>query len=434
MSELPHDSGFSSGKMPSLRADAVEIVRRLRQAGHVAYLAGGCVRDELLGLTPKDYDVATDAPPTRVQQLFAPRTQAVGAAFGVILVRVGRSQIEVATFRTDGQYSDGRRPDAVTFADAQHDARRRDFTINGLFLDPLDGDRVIDLVGGQADLAERVLRAIGDPQLRFAEDYLRMLRAVRFAARFGLTIEPATDDAIRQNSARLTEIAPERVADELRRALVDPTRGEAWRLMRRFGFDALIFRRFDAPPSPHAGETDFPVLPDGVTFGVVLAISATWFLIPRLPPAEAESLFDTPWVRRIVAGLRNTLRLSNEESAELEGTLSGCGILLKEGPHRVATLKRALARPSIAGTRLLLSALAAAGHHADRIAAAEAGLRMYEGTEFAPPPLVTGDDLVAAGMQPGPRFKRMLDHAYDEQLEGRLTTKEAALDHAKAVQ
>src|SRR5204863_2724342 len=155
----------------STREDAITILRRLRDAGHVAYFAGGCVRDQLLGLTPKDYDVATDAPPPRVRQLFN-NTQAVGAAFGVILVRHGRSQIEVATFRAEGAYLDGRRPSEVTFTTAEQDARRRDFTINGLFYDPVE-DKVIDYVGGQRDLEHRWLRAIGDPDRRFAEDHLR---------------------------------------------------------------------------------------------------------------------------------------------------------------------------------------------------------------------------------------------------------------------
>src|SRR5687768_567649 len=164
----------------STREDALAVVRRLRDAGHVAYFAGGCVRDLLLGLEPKDYDVATDAPPERVRSLFN-RTQAVGAAFGVILVRQRDSQVEVATFRSDGRYDDGRRPTGVRFTTAEEDARRRDFTINGLFLDPLDGDKVIDFVGGQEDLKAGRLRAIGDPDARFAEDHLRLLRAVRFA-------------------------------------------------------------------------------------------------------------------------------------------------------------------------------------------------------------------------------------------------------------
>src|SRR5213595_1577127 len=196
MSEVPSKK--------SSREDAGEIVKRLRAAGHVAYLAGGCVRDLLLGLEPKDYDVATDAPPERVRKLFN-NTQAVGAAFGVILVRLGGSQIEVATFRTDVSYEDGRHPTEVRFSSAEEDAQRRDFTINGLFLDPID-DRVIDFVGGQEDLKARILRAIGEPNHRFEEDHLRLLRAVRFASRFGLTIEPETAEAIRRHAEHLKRI------------------------------------------------------------------------------------------------------------------------------------------------------------------------------------------------------------------------------------
>jgi len=172
------------------RDDAVAVVKRLRNAGHVAYFAGGCVRDTLLGLQPKDFDIATDAPPQRVRELFT-NTQAVGAAFGVILVRHKKSVIEVATFRTDLKYLDGRRPEGVVFTTAEEDAKRRDFTINGLFFDPIE-NHVIDYVGGQEDLKNKVLRAIGEPNHRFEEDHLRLLRAVRFAARFDLTIEHAT--------------------------------------------------------------------------------------------------------------------------------------------------------------------------------------------------------------------------------------------------
>ena len=177
--------------------DALAVVQRLREAGHVAYFAGGCVRDMLLGLTPKDYDIATDAPPVRVRELFK-NTQAVGAAFGVILVRQAKSVIEVATFRADLKYVDGRRPEGVVFTTAEEDAKRRDFTINGMFFDPVE-NKVIDYVGGQADLKNRVLRAIGEANHRFEEDHLRLLRAVRFAARFGLEIDPVTA-AMRSNA------------------------------------------------------------------------------------------------------------------------------------------------------------------------------------------------------------------------------------------
>src|ERR1700722_18412178 len=222
------------------RADAVTVLRRLRGAGHVAYFAGGCVRDELLGLSPKDYDIATDAPPSRVRELFT-STQAVGAAFGVILVRHGPSVIEVATFRTDLEYHDGRHPDGVKFATAQEDAQRRDFTIKGLFLDPIE-NRVIDYVGGQADLTAKVLRAIGNPDQRFAEDHLRLLRAVRFASRFALQIEPTTAAAIAAHAHQLPGISPERLADEVRRMLAGPTKNIAWKFLWQFALLDQLFR------------------------------------------------------------------------------------------------------------------------------------------------------------------------------------------------
>src|SRR5215212_5376030 len=223
------------------RGDAESIVKRLREHGHVAYFAGGCVRDLLLGLEPKDWDVATDAPPGRVRELVS-KTEAVGAAFGVILVRVGRSQVEVATFRAEGSYLDGRRPSEVRFTTAEEDAKRRDFTINGLFLDPLEGDRVIDFVGGQEDLASRTLRAIGDASARFAEDHLRLLRAVRFAARFGLEIAPLTASAIEATGPLLKGISPERIAEELRGMLCPPTRSAAWMLLWKFKLVHVVLR------------------------------------------------------------------------------------------------------------------------------------------------------------------------------------------------
>ena len=213
------------------RTAALSIIQTLRDAGHVALLAGGCVRDRLLGEDPKDYDVATDAPPERVRTLFK-RTRAVGEAFGVVLVDLKRDgqrrTIEVATFRTEGVYSDGRRPDAVEYSDAKHDAQRRDFTVNGLFEDPAcehvdaDAEGIIDYVGGRADLKARVIRAVGDPEKRFGEDYLRLLRAPRFAARLGFAIEEATFRAMQQHAPQINRIARERIGDEIRRALVRP--------------------------------------------------------------------------------------------------------------------------------------------------------------------------------------------------------------------
>lgn len=220
-------------ELPAAAEGAIAIARKLIRAGHVALLAGGCVRDLLLGREPQDYDVATDAPPARVGELFHP-TRLVGARFGVVLVLRNRQWIEVATFRSDGPYLDGRHPTQVHFTDAHEDARRRDFTVNGMFLDPLKRT-VIDYVDGQADLQAGLIRAIGDPTARFDEDQLRLLRAVRFAARLAFTIEPQTLTAIQANAAKLASVAPERVREELEKMLVHPQRRQAFRLLRETG-------------------------------------------------------------------------------------------------------------------------------------------------------------------------------------------------------
>src|SRR6478609_9961704 len=215
------------------REFAIDVVRRLRAAGFEALWAGGCVRDELLGLPPRDYDVATSAKPDQIRDLFGHRrTLPIGASFGVITVLGPRAagQIEVATFRTDATYSDGRHPDSVTFTTAEHDAQRRDFTINGLFYDPV-AKQVVDYVGGQQDLKDHILRAIGDPRLRLSEDKLRMLRAVRFAAAFNFTVDPDTLLAIQKLAPEINSVSAERVGSEIRRMLVDPNRAIALSLL-----------------------------------------------------------------------------------------------------------------------------------------------------------------------------------------------------------
>ena len=225
------------------REFAVSVVRRLREAGHEALWAGGCVRDELLGLVPGDYDVATSARPEEVSGLFR-RTVAVGVSFGVVQVlgprtEAGPLSVEVATFRADAGYSDGRHPDAVVFSSAREDALRRDFTINGMFFDPLE-NQLIDYVGGQEDLNKKLLRAIGDPAVRFAEDKLRLLRAARIATRFDLTIEARTAAAIRSMAGQILVVSAERIADELRKLLVSPHRARGVNLLLELGLAAAI--------------------------------------------------------------------------------------------------------------------------------------------------------------------------------------------------
>jgi len=410
------------------REDAVAVVRQLRHAGHIAYFAGGCVRDELLGFTPKDYDVATDAEPDKVRKIF-PQTQAVGAAFGVILVRQGKSVVEVATFRRDGPYSDGRRPDRVSFATAEEDAQRRDFTMNGLFFDPLE-NKVIDYVNGREDLAARRLRAIGDAGKRFEEDHLRMLRAVRFAARFGLRMDAMTEIAITVAAPRLKGISPERIAEELRLILSPPTRANAWPMLWKLGLGPVIFRLLTTTPAIKDRSIFLAVSPGkNISFG--LALAAAVLEVWLNANADPRTLFARTEAHRCSTAMRKTLRISNEESDEMDSILEGLGPLLADAEPGIAIKKRFLARPTAANSRQLLAAMDAMGICSPRAKALAAEFAILEKTDFAPPPLLNGDHLTAAGMKPGPLFKRLLDAAYDAQLEGKISTLEEAMAFAK---
>ncbi|MFN0134265.1 MAG: CCA tRNA nucleotidyltransferase [Phycisphaerales bacterium] len=404
------------------RAAAVAIVRTLRDAGHIAYLAGGCVRDELLGLAPADFDVATDATPARLRVIF-PRTAEVGEAFGVVLVTVGKSEglaaaatVEVATFRADGPYSDRRRPDVVTFSDALADARRRDFTINALFLDPLADEprRIIDHVGGRDDLSRRLIRAVGDPEQRLAEDHLRALRAVRLAARLSFTIDAATADAIRRHAADLKGVSRERIGDELRRMLASPTRAAAARLLQSLTLDGPVLGESaaDTPIRVLAG------LPADADYPTSLAAWAIDRGIDRLGLTQT------------VQRWRRALCLSNEERTALRAALAAHN-LLKSGAWTtlpMAGQKRAAVAEGFASGLVLLAAdepAVASGVRA-RLAHLEASI-----AGLAPAPLLVGDDLIAAGFKPGPAFKTILDRIYDAQLEGQLDSKIAALELAR---
>lgn len=416
----------------SPRDAALSVIGALRLAGHTAYLAGGCVRDTLLGLEPKDYDVATDATPDTVQQLF-PSTAAVGAAFGVVLVYVakprrnrvgtssggsggGRHTIEVATFRAEEAYSDGRRPDEVRFTTAEEDAQRRDFTINGLFADPPpeggDGeDTIIDFVGGQADLKAGVIRAIGTPSERFGEDYLRMLRAVRFAARFGFEIEPRTAAAIKEHAPKLDQIARERIGDEVRRMLVGQNPAQAVVRLHELDLDRAIFLRpadrLDTEPLQRlSGQADY-------------ATRLSVWMRGRIPLLGAEALCDA-------------LMLSNEEVQgynELMGltaTVTGWDSLTAAAHKRLAN------HPRWAQAMLKWEAERARPEQLDAICR-QVVLYKQDGVGLAPKPLVTGEDLIAMGLTPGPSFKSILDQTYDAQLEGRVTTRQEALAYARSV-
>ncbi|MHC4127893.1 MAG: CCA tRNA nucleotidyltransferase [Planctomycetota bacterium] len=410
MSEAGDESG-RSGHRVDLRTAAVQVVRTLIDAGHEAYFAGGCVRDRLMGGEPTDYDIATDARPEAVSTLYR-RAQRVGEAFGVMLVKHHGHPIQIATFRTEGVYSDGRHPDSVSFSDAEHDARRRDFTINGLFEDPL-ADKVIDYVGGRADLAAGVIRAIGDPEARLREDALRMLRAVRFAARFEFAIEGGTGEAIRAAAGDLRGVSRERIGQELKWMLSHPNRAVAARELQSLGLDGAVLQE----PCVTAAPRRLECLPADAPYPTALA---AW-LLDRTD--EAPDLIEQArrWARSLL--LSNADRDALCRNLEIHRTLTGPWPQLG-----VAGQKRLAARPEF---EQALAVLKAGDNEAfvDVRRQVEALAR----TQIAPPPLISGEDLIGLGLTPGPLFKQVLDSVYDAQLEGSLGDKAEALRLARAI-
>jgi poly(A) polymerase len=407
------------------RMFAAEIVRTLRQAGHEAYWAGGCVRDELLGRIPADYDVATAAHPEIVRSLFGRRkTLAIGAAFGVITVLGPKAagQVEVATFRTDADYTDGRHPAGVTFCSAREDAARRDFTINGMFLDPLSGE-VHDFVGGRDDLAAGIVRAIGVPAQRFAEDHLRMLRAVRFAAGFGFALDHDTRTAIERMTHLVASVSPERIAAELRAIVSRPGRGAGLTLLEATGLAREVLPEVAPTASDASGRAAWSRVAD-----VVAALDE-----PTLPQAIA-ALCEAAAVDR-PAAIAARLRLSNHEAKAIAWLHAG----LRElgGRERLDVLAWSKLQPWVAHAHAplladLLRARASAsqGH-------AEAAAWFTEKTgrpraEIDPPPLVTGADLVSAGVPPGPAMGEALARIRQQQLDGVIMSPAEAIVIARA--
>jgi poly(A) polymerase len=442
----------------TLRDAAVHLVRTLAQHGHTAYLAGGCVRDRLLGLEPKDHDVATDAPPEVVKQIF-PRSKFVGEAFGVSMVMVKvrsptasnaknsggeRRFIEVATFRMEWGYSDGRRPDRVQFTDAAHDALRRDFTVNALFENPLQLDdatglpQIIDHVGGRADLDAKLIRAVGDPDERFAEDFLRMLRAVRFAARLGFTIEERTARAIRFHARQLGQISRERIGLEVALMLAPAARAApgqaaaAADLIQSLRLDASTLLEDHAQPPLHLLRA-LPVLEAPTTDGQRLALAlAAWMLdrhvaagLPQFRAGFVSTRME-PTLRR----WRKALCLTNDDRDAVRALLVGMHDALDWLQLPVAPRKRLLARPAWPQVLTLLHALASAPAWADArpiVAAIDRDAPALFAAGVAPPPWISGDDLIALGQHPGPDFGRWLADVYDAQLDGRVADRDAAL-------
>jgi poly(A) polymerase len=439
------------GRELSEREFASEVVKRLREAGYQALWAGGCVRDESLGLMPQDYDVATDATPAQVQALFR-RSIAVGAAFGVIEVLGPRPlKVQVATFRTDvydadsdEQGPDGRHPRSVVFSSPREDAERRDFTINGMFFDPLE-NRLIDYVCGQHDLEARILRAIGDPARRFTEDKLRMLRGVRMATRFELTIEPATADAIRAMAEQINVVSAERIADELRKLLVDPRRARGMNLMYELGLVAPVLPELlpmkslpqGLPAAPNGDLWDHTMkvldfLGDGPSFTLALGGLLHDVGKPRTVARKAEkyTFYHHEHVGREIAhGIGRRLKLSNEERERVEWLVEKHQYLADARQLRLAKLKQMLAHPGIEELLALHEADArASGHDLDHVEYCRQLLRQWSEGDINPPPLLTGDDLKEHGVPQGPIYKRLLDAVREAQLDGTITTMAQALD------
>jgi poly(A) polymerase len=425
---------------------ALSIVHRLHEAGFKAYFAGGCVRDRILGADPKDYDIATDARPEVVQKLFD-ETIAVGARFGVIVVLVAGDQFEVATFRADAPYIDGRRPSAVHFGTIEEDARRRDFTIGGMFLDPLN-DRVIDLVGGMSDLRAGLIRAIGDPYERFDEDRLRILRAVRFAARLDFAIDPATWTAIKRTAASITTIAAERIGAELVMIMTEGGAPRGLDQMLESGLMQVLLPEVVAmvgcaQPENFHPEGDVYVhtrlavsmldagCSETLAFGVLLHDVAK-------PPCRAVTDGKTTFYGHterggeMAAEIMRRLKRSRFVQERVAYLVRDHLRLCMAPRMRPATLKRMLVEDGfdelleLARMDALASSSYLGFYHFCRRAIAR-----FSAEEIRPPRLISGDDLILMGLEPGPQFKGILREIEDLQLDGALGTREQALEHVR---
>lgn len=427
-----------------MESTAHGIVRKLRAAGHVAYYAGGSVRDLLRGGVPKDIDVATAARPDDVQKMF-PRTYAVGAHFGVIVVLENGFQFEVATFRSDGTYLDGRRPSEVHFATAEEDAARRDFTINGMFFDP-EANEVIDFVGGRADLQGRLIRAIGDPGQRFAEDRLRMLRAVRFATVLGFEIEPSTWDAVVAHAPSINEISAERIREELVRILMSPQRVRGWDLLDSNGLMRAILPEVEAmkgceqPPQFHPEGDVFKhtrimldLLSEEASLPLVFSV-----LFHDIGKPPTSSVDENGRIRfnghdrvgaEMTEAVMQRLRFSR---AEIDATVEAVRqhMVFKDVPNmRVAKLKRFMARPTFEDELELHRVDCESSHGImENYDFLQQKREEFANEPIIPPPLVRGDDLLALGLKPGPKIGEILEAVETRQLEGALRDREEALE------
>ena len=428
---------------------ARRIARTLRAHGHCAYLVGGCVRDLLLGLEPKDYDVATSAPPERVIELY-PGALTVGAHFGVVLVNEDGASVEVATYRSDHGYHDGRRPDHVVFeSDARQDVLRRDFTVNALLLDP-ETDEIIDHVGGRDDLALRLIRAIGDPERRFREDHLRLLRAVRFAARLGFDMESETEAAVVRLHPLARAVAAERTREEIVCILTEGGARRGFELLERTGLlneilpEVAAMKGIEQPPEFHP-EGDvwthtllmLEQLPRGVSPTLALGVLLHDVGKPNTFQVAADRIRFDGHVEVgvcLARAIMTRLRFSNDEIEQVAALVDG-HMRFKDAPKmKESTLKRFLRLPKF-DEHLELHRLDCQSSHGllDNYEYVRRKREEFGEEQLRPPRLIGGEDLMSLGLTPGPEFGRILRRIEDAQLDGTIATRDEALDLARSL-
>jgi poly(A) polymerase len=425
--------------MDDLRRKAENLLKTLLDRGFQAYFSGGCVRDMVMGVKPQDYDIATDATPQEVIRIF-PRCHSVGAQFGVVVVMDGGDQFQVATFRSDLGYADGRHPDRVVYTSAREDVKRRDFTINGMLYQPFT-DELIDLVGGEADIRARTIRTIGDPALRFSEDKLRMMRAVRFAVRFDFTIEESTFEAIEKHAREILQVSWERIRDELLKVLTGPRPANGIRLLDRLGILQHILPEITAlkgvrqPPQFH---------PEGDVWNHLLImlekmhnpspVLAMAVLLHDVGKPETFSLgerirFDnhSKVGEKMAEEVCRRLRFSRKEMETIKSMVALHLRFMHVRDMRPGRLKRFLQDPHFM-EHLELHRLDCLGSHGDLGNYQFCLDKLRELKEEKPPPepLVSGHDLIAMGFTPGPMFKEILTEVEEAQLEGGIISKDQA--------
>ena len=431
--------------MIDIKTAAQAITSRLTEAGYTTYYAGGCVRDFLLGLEPNDYDIATSATPDQVQALF-PKSDPIGAHFGVILVKESRHHFEIATFRHDGSYSDGRHPESVTYSTPEDDANRRDFTTNGLFQDPQTG-KIIDFVGGQADINSGTIRAIGNPNERFQEDALRLIRAIRFATTLDFQIEPATWQSISDNAELLEQISSERIRDEFSKILLSNNRARGLDLLTQSGLMHHIVPEVydligcEQPPQWHP-EGDvynhthimLGMLKEDISTELALSVLLHDIGKPATytyDEADDRIRFnghDAVGAKMATKILRR-LKYSNSTTEDVSAMVANHMNFMNVQKMRTAKVKRFMARPTFQDEMELHRVDCASSNgiteNYDFLRQKE---KDFAAEPLIPPPLLTGKDLIAMGHQPGPAFRDILNKLETEQLEGHIAERQAAID------